>query len=61
MKEHVCSEYCGMLALETLLSSNDDENANLGRDSDKQIFVKEYIYRVIALQKNWASSFSGNP
>ena len=52
VKEHVCSEYCGMLALETLLSSNDGENANLGRDSDKQIFVKEYIYRVIALQKN---------
>ena len=25
VKEHVCSGYCGMLALETLLSSNDDQ------------------------------------
>ena len=41
VKEHVCSGYCGMLALETLLSSNDDQNVNLGGDSDKQISVKE--------------------
>ena len=41
VKEHVHCEYCGMLALETLLSSNDDKNANLGEDSDNQIYVKE--------------------
>ena len=30
-----------MLELETLQSSNDDENANLGGDNDKQIALKE--------------------
>ena len=30
VNEHVCSGYCGMLVLRTLLSSNYDENANSG-------------------------------
>ena len=30
-----------MLALETLISSNENENANLGGGSDKQIAKKE--------------------
>ena len=30
-----------MLALETLISSNDNEKANLGGGSDKQISMKE--------------------
>ena len=41
VKEHVCSKYCEMLALETWLSSNDEENANLVGGTDKQISVKE--------------------
>ena len=41
VKERVCSVYCVMLALGTLLSSNDDKNANLGGDGDKKICVKE--------------------
>ena len=41
VKEHVCSGYCEMLALEDLVSSNDDENVNFGVGNDKQISVKE--------------------
>ena len=40
VKEHECSESCGMLALQTL-SSNDDGNTNLDGDNDKQISLKE--------------------
>ena len=34
VKEHMFSGYCRMLVLETVLSSNDDENAHLGGYSD---------------------------
>ena len=41
VKEQVCRVYCVMLALGTLLSWNDDTNANLVGDGDKKICVKE--------------------